>query len=204
MRYGRINKGIKVGPLRTSKKELYDLVKAWLVISLVFVIAFRGLSFGQSFFMGLLVSMFTVGLGFIFHELMHKTMAQHYGCMAEFRANDSMLILAFFVSLLGVVFAAPGAVMIQGNLLKKENGIISSAGPLSNFVLAGLFLLLSFLYPAFAFIGMMGAQVNTWLGMFNLIPFGMFDGKKIFNWNKMVWGSLLVLGIVLFASVGLF
>ena len=24
--------------------------------------------------------------------------------------------------------------------------------------------------------------------MFNLVPFGVLDGQKIFDWNKIVWG----------------
>ena len=42
----------------------------------------------------LLASLFTAGLGFLLHEMGHKIAAQHYGCEAEFRSDDSMLYLA--------------------------------------------------------------------------------------------------------------
>jgi hypothetical protein len=32
-----------------------------------------------------------------------------------------------------------------------------------------------------------GTQVNSSLALFNLIPFGPFDGAKIFKWNRLVW-----------------
>ncbi|MGI8831470.1 MAG: hypothetical protein ACR2IS_02395 [Nitrososphaeraceae archaeon] len=32
----------------------------------------------------------------------------------------------------------------------------------------------------------------------NLMPFGVLDGQKIFDWNKMVWG------IAMAAAMGLF
>jgi Zn-dependent protease len=34
--------------------------------------------------------------------------------------------------------------------------------------------------------------------MFNLMPFGLLDGQKIFDWNKIVWG------ITMIAAAGLF
>ncbi len=34
--------------------------------------------------------------------------------------------------------------------------------------------------------------------MFNLIPLGVLDGQKIFDWNKLVWG------ITMAAAMGLF
>jgi len=181
-----------------------------LIISLAFTFAFSGTSlvdgtFGRlsslSFFISFLklfaVSLFTAGLGFLLHELAHKVVAQRYGCMAEFRAFDQMLYLALGLAMLiGFIFAAPGAVMISGMVTRKENGYISLAGPLTNYVLAALFLALSFLLPAGNFIFSIGFSINAWLGLFNLIPFGNFDGIKILHWNKIWWGVMVVVGIL--------
>ena len=82
------------------------------------------------------------------HELAHKFVAQKYGCVAEFRAFDQMLMLALGLAvLIGVIFAAPGAVMISGMVTRKENGYISVAGPLTNYILGVIFLLLLFVFP---------------------------------------------------------
>ncbi|MBT3406387.1 hypothetical protein HN419_04415 [Candidatus Woesearchaeota archaeon] len=42
-----------------------------------------------------------------------------------------------------------------------------------------------------------GATINTWLALFNMIPFGMFDGKKILRWNKIIYGVMVAIGIIL-------
>ena len=41
------------------------------------------------------------------------------------------------------------------------------------------------------------SYINVFLALFNLIPFGPFDGLKIFRWKKEVWGLLIGLDIVL-------
>ena len=48
-------------------------------------------------------------------------------------------------------------------------------------------------------IGSYGFRINTWLGLFNLLPFAMFDGKKIFVWNKVVYGVLVIIALGLMA-----
>ena len=137
----------------------------------------------------------TVGLGFIIHELAHKYVAIHYGAHAEYRAWTLGLFLALAMAFLtqgSFVFAAPGAVYIFGRVSREQNGIISLAGPLTNFALAIIFLLLS------AFTGISkefvatGALVNVMLGAFNMLPIPPFDGSKIFAWNKVVWGTLFL------------
>jgi Zn-dependent protease len=34
--------------------------------------------------------------------------------------------------------------------------------------------------------------------MFNLIPMGVLDGQKIFDWNKLVWGAAMAAAMALF------
>ncbi|MAF13559.1 MAG: metalloprotease [Parcubacteria group bacterium] len=196
-------KTIRIWKLKTSKTELVDILKAWLVLSLAFALVFGSISLlngnlskivSSSFIVLFLVSMMTAGIGFLFHELAHKFAAQHYGCTAEFRAFDQMLYLALgLAAVIGFIFAAPGAVMIAGRVTLRENGIISLAGPLTNFILAGVFLGLSFSVP----ILQIGFMINAWLGIFNLIPFGNFDGRKILEWNRYTWFGMVVLGIFL-------
>lgn len=206
---------IKIGRISTSKIELVDITKAWLAISLAFTFVYSGasllgnslgLAFSPHFLVLFVISLFTAGLGFLLHELGHKFVAQHYGCTAEFRAFDQMLYLAVGLAvLIGFIFAAPGAVMISGMVTRKENGYISLAGPLTNYVLAMLFLALSIFLPAGGQLFSIGFSINVWLGLFNLIPFGNFDGIKIFYWNKTAWAGMAAFGIFFaFVFPGLF
>lgn len=187
-------KEYRIGRFRTSEIELMDLFKAWIAISVAFAIAFGGI--GPSlmtfrFIILFLSAAFTVGIGFLIHELLHKIVAQRYGCFAEFRADNTMLVFALVFSLFGFVIAAPGAVVIAGGRIdEKKNGLISMAGPLTNIVLALIFFLLAILSPTQLF--QLGFKINSWIALFNLIPIGFFDGAKIFNWSKFVWGIMAI------------
>ncbi len=191
--------------ISTSRTELVDITKAWLAISIAFAFVFSGIVlfrgnllgiFSLSFIKIFVISLFTVGLGFLLHELGHKFVAQKYGCVAEFRAFDQMLYFAIGLAVLvGFIFAAPGAVMISGTITRRENGIISVAGPLVNYILAMFFMGLIYFYPTAISVASIGFQINLWLGLFNLIPFGNFDGIKIFRWSPPVWIAMVMFGI---------
>jgi len=129
----------------------------------------------------------------------HKIVAQRFGSWAEFRMSPFMLFLMLFlVYEYGILFAAPGAVMIYGgNVGRRENGRISLAGPLSNLLLGiAFFFLLSeqgILYE----IGKYGVIINITLALFNMIPFGIFDGRKVWDWNKPVYIGMVIAALVL-------
>jgi len=180
----------------TSENEIKDILKAWIAITFAFTIAFLGFSSILNFIYGLVLSAVTVGLGFLLHELAHKVVAQRYGCFAEFRAFDKMLIVMIFLSFLGIVFAAPGAVMIEGPVGKKRNGIISIAGPVVNLILAAIFLVNFFLLPVefMKRISYYGFMINTLLAMFNMIPFWILDGAKVWRWSKPAWFITIIIG----------
>jgi len=93
------------------------------------------------------------------------------------------------MSFLGFVFIAPGAVMIFGNITKRQNGIISLAGPLTNISLAIIMLPLLFveITGILKEIILSGYIINSWLALFNMIPLWNFDGTKIWRWNKTVY-----------------
>src|SRR3989344_2519720 len=129
--------------IKTSKEEIIDLIKSWIVITIIFTILLsRDSKNTLTITQIALISAFTVGIGFLLHELSHKIVAQKYGCLAEFRSLDTMLILALIMAyFLDFVFIAPGAVYIFGNVGIARIGRISLAGPLTNLILAVIFLI---------------------------------------------------------------
>jgi len=190
-------KQIYIGKINTSETEIKDLIKAWIAISIAFAIIMKS-SLDLSFYQVFIVAAVTVGTGFLLHELGHKIIAQKYGCFAEFRSFDQMLILALIMSyFMGIVFAAPGAVMISGPVGIRRNGKISAAGPSVNLVLALMFLLILMmpLTGMLKVISFYGFSINSWLALFNLMPLGNFDGAKVLRWNKTVYGIMVAVAL---------
>ncbi len=178
-------------------KELRDLVISALALALAFGIALSGgfRAFQQPAILVPVIGMalVAVSLGFVFHELGHRLIARRFGYFAEYAMWPMGLMVALGFSLFGFVFAAPGAVMIYpratvlgtASLSRQKIGLISLAGPATNISLAVVFLVLDFIQPALLFT--LGVRINTWLALFNLIPFGPLDGAKILKWNKGIW-----------------
>ncbi len=191
--------------MKFSQKEIKDLFFAWLIISLAFAILFSGpeslisLDFMVIIIFG--ISAVTVGMSFLLHELMHKYMSQKYGLWAEFRAFYPGLWLAVLFSFFGFIFAAPGAVVSRSYrpISKEKRGKISLAGPLTNIVLALLFLI-PFLYYQEGILGLFfryGLTINALLAAFNLIPVRPFDGRDVYIWNKLIYTISIITAVLL-------
>jgi len=209
---------------RISRREEADLFLAWMAISLSFAI----IKIAPNGILGPIksvdplvalmyfgISLLTVGVGFILHEMAHKFVAIRYGYWAEFRKDNSMLLVAIaLASLVGFVFAAPGATVIYSNsgsgLTRKENGIISASGPVVNLLLCLPFGVLAFLgSPGLgglvSQIGIFGVQINAMIAAFNLLPISILDGRKVMAWSIPVFGVLILVSFgVLVGSFYLF
>jgi Zn-dependent protease len=193
-------------------KELRDLLISTLTLAVAFGIALSGgvpaFSDPNRLLIVCLMSLVSVSLGFILHEMGHRFVARKFGCTAEYRMWPFGLIIALASSLSGFIFAAPGAVMIspgvdsqgRSTLTLEKAGLISIAGPSSSICLAIMFLLLNLAWPTSLF--SLGASINAWLAVFNLIPFGPLDGSAVFRWNKMVWlgAAAIAIGLFLFEN----
>lgn len=177
-----------------AEHETTELFISWVTITVAFALVLSKLNFGN-FLNDLPIAAIGVGTGFVLHELAHKYVAIRYGAKAEFRHWNFGLILAIALPLItfgNFLFAAPGAVYIYGkDISRKENGIISLAGPATNIALAAVFLGLGF-SGFFSSIFLSVAAINIFLATFNLIPFFPLDGSKVFAWNPVIWGIFFV------------
>ncbi|MFH1224498.1 MAG: site-2 protease family protein [Candidatus Diapherotrites archaeon] len=184
-----------------GKNEKVDLIVSWLTISIAFSFLFGdGLFNIASTIVLLPVSLIAVGTGFVFHELAHRQVARMFKAHAEYRAWSLGLMFALVSAFFGFLFAAPGAVYIYGpHITRRQNGIISAAGPATNIVVAFVFMLLTVLFSWNQTLGtifMFIAQINFFLALFNLLPVGPLDGKKVMLWEPWIWG-------VMFATAGI-
>ena len=200
--------------LQFSKTETKDLSIAIIVITLLFAYLYSNGTFGMMIYL-IPISLVTIGLSFILHELGHKYVAQKYGFFAEFRKWNTGLLIAIITGLFGFIFLAPGAVYIgsyTGIITDEENGKISIAGPIVNIILAVIFLLIEIsLIPFFLLssplstylmiTAMIGFHINSFLALFNLLPIPMLDGSKVMKWNLPLWiVSIVVAGLLTYAS----
>ena len=178
-----------------SRIEVRDIVIAWAALGLAFYFAyFRGGQFsGVGFLVGLAISLATVGSGIVLHELSHKFVAERYGYWAEFRVWP-MGILALATSLIGFIFAAPGATYISGSSVSESaNGKISLAGPLTNVAVALVILpFASFSVGSLGLLGFIAFSINMFLATFNMLPIMSLDGAKVLAWNKVYWAAVFL------------
>ncbi len=195
---------------RTSSREIVHL----LVSLIVLTVAFTYPSMKPEI---LAIVAVGVGSGFLLHELAHKFMAQKYGYFAEYEASPIGLMLAIvFRIFTGIVFAAPGAVMIHSKTVSyspaddrywdsnqnaREFAYISVSGVVVNLLLAVSFFIAKFYVSPITLeyqIFKTGTIINIFLAGFNMIPFGPLDGAKVWRYNPVLWGIVGIPSIILF------
>lgn len=190
-----------------SKTEVQHLTQATLALSLALafmsVQGIRGaLAYPELFIFGGVVYLIALAPAFLLHEIAHKVVARKYGCWAEFRASPSGLRFGVLLAaILGIVFMAPGAVMVAGHTTRAQFGKIALAGPVTNVALWFLGLIAILLGAAEPIVGEVILKPWLWgnavLALFNMLPFGPLDGKKIRTWSIPVFWIWLIICVSL-------
>jgi len=172
-----------------------------LIIGTALVTA-AGVSFlfgNTSSALALVIATVIFAMGFILHELAHKYVAQSYGLWAEFRVNTFGVILTAISIVSPFKFIAPGAVMISGFADRDKMGLTAIAGPIVNLVITVCLLTtLPILTNTPIYVAVLyGAAINAFLALFNLIPLSIFDGRKVYAWNKRYWVIIFAASLIL-------
>jgi Zn-dependent protease len=193
----QIKKRIYVSP----KEVKHLFAAALLVVAIGFSIALYA---GYMEFFGwswAITSAFAVILtaSFLVHEMAHKIFSQRRGLWAEFRLTTWGAVLTLASVILPFKLISPGAVMIAGQAQLKEIGEISIAGPVTNMAFSAVFLGASLAVAPFPWwwLCVTLAMFNATIAVFNLIPFGILDGFKIYSWNKKIWALAFAASVAL-------
>ena len=154
--------------------------------------------------------MVSIAPAFLLHEFAHKFVARYYGCWAEFRADPGGLRFGLILAaILGIVFMAPGAVLVAGNASRSQFGKIAVAGPVSNMALWAIG------YFCWLILGPLGFDPldmilhywlwgNSILCAFNMIPLGPLDGRKIKSWSEPIFYLCVSIAVTLvYITLGL-
>jgi len=175
-----------VGFFGFSFREVGHLVIGTLIIIGV------GLSISPGRFLSPRIMPYTLlGLALVFtstfllHEIAHKLAAQHYGLWAEFRLTLFGSLISLLSILIPIKVVSPGVVHIAGAANREIIGKTSLAGPSVNLALSAIFIPLYYYFRTD--IALAGALLNPFVALFNLIPYGIFDGEKVFYWNRKAW-----------------
>ena len=204
------------GKIRFSKIEVRDILISMCVLALAFTILYRRGSILDYFadivgedwkWVGLFGLCFgLVIFSFLLHELGHKFTAQKAGLVSEYRMYPVGLFITLLTSVIGFLFAMPGAVMIQGQTDQRTYAKISLAGPIVNIVLAAVGVVGCLLtnYSAAVVPFYMLASLNSILALFNMLPIPPLDGSKIVGWNIPVYIVVIAIAALEFAYVRFF
>ena len=191
------------GRVYFSPKEVKHLaVAVLLVIGVGLSYVFLAGNLGGDLVLVASASAAILTTSFFVHEIAHKVTAQRRGLWAEFRLTlwGSLLTAVFMVLPVAFKIISPGAVMIAGPANMDEIGKISIAGPITNIVLSSVLLAAAFIPNPISWVFVVGALINGYIAVFNLIPIGILDGFKIFQWNKPVWALAFTASAVLTAA----
>ncbi len=212
-------------PFQFTKAEIVDIFVSVVAIALALTLSQGGgldgiMKIPASDFISLFtLFLVTIGIGFVLHEIMHKYYAIKFGAWAQFQAWPLGLALMFGMALfLPIMFIAPGAVVIYAvSISRRENGIISVAGPVTNIVISIVFLLAGFAGVLFGgsdfgtmaifnqkiSVFFLGAGVNAFLAFFNMLPVPPLDGSKVIAWDMRIWGIVTVVSFGLMMITGM-
>ena len=217
-------------PIFTAE-ELLEIGVSVLAICLALTLAIGGNTIQARIFQSpdeftshFILFLLTVAPAFVLHEMGHKFMALRLGHYARFKAWIGGLVFMFILGIFtGFIFAAPGAVyiMMTRRGSKRENGLISIAGPSVNITLGfiGLILLIVFGNISSLTTGadagtnifnldfitltlLFTVYINGFFAAFNMIPMFPLDGVKIFSWRKDIWLLMYIISLGLIFIIG--
>ena len=195
-----------------SSTEIRHLSLATGAFTVALALMFEGGIFGISsrFPIYCLFALVSLAPAFLLHEFAHKFVARYYGCWAEFRADPGGLRFGLILAaILGIVFMAPGAVIVAGNASRGQFGKIAVAGPVTNMVLWTIG------YFCWLILGPLGISPldsilhywlwgNSILCAFNMIPLGPLDGRKIKSWSEPIFYLCVSIAVTLvYVTMGL-
>jgi len=169
-----------------SRREIVNLLISIFLVGAIYISNYFFLIISYNRIALILSILIGSILAFILHELAHKFTAINYGLRAEYTTSKMGILLTAIsiIPFLPIRIIAPGYVKIVSYKYDKNiYGKIALAGPLTNIILAILFILLSKIHYSL----MLASLINIDIAFFNIMPFPILDGSHIIKWNIKIW-----------------
>jgi GNAT superfamily N-acetyltransferase len=189
----------------TQVREVWHLIGAILGVSIAWWI--QALIGGAPL---LLFPLFFAVISFsiLSHELSQRLVCQKLGLEATFKAWGSGILVNWVFAIIGGFFPAYGSTYVKQidwyYNPKDRTAIIFAVGPIVSLILAWIFFGAYILASETLIISSarVGYLWNLFSVIFNLLPVQaaggfVWDGKKILNWNRIVWVLLCAATIIL-------
>jgi Zn-dependent protease len=199
--------------LRRYRADLFQELSeplAWLIGIFLLINVFGGIYYIKTDLMSGIAISIAILVGFVFHELAHRTVANKLGCNSRFSIDAFSVLITSIIALLqnvllvttsrGLPFiiALPGFVMSYCFHLRKDlEGVIAFAGPATNILISIISLLIASFVPSVRYLGEFISRINSMLALFNLLPIHPLDGYKVIRWNIFIWTISLMITLVL-------
>lgn len=184
-----------------EKRDLLIGSAIFVLVELSFAIYYT-----NTFLDLLVLGILTIPL-WLFHELAHKFVAQGNGLISDFRLDPNMAIFSLFSIFLPIKIIAPGVILSSGEYRLDTAGRISMAGPLTNILIGGIFLVFSSFMPFdwAVVVFLLASRFSFDMALFNMLPFYVLDGAKVLKWNQSIFILIFSLSVVtwLFHPLGI-
>ncbi|MBI4141929.1 M50 family metallopeptidase [Candidatus Woesearchaeota archaeon] len=180
-----------------SLKEVIDIIIMTVAVGFIFMDVWRQFGFFRSLYhvgfhwRALWLGCLVTAPALIFHELMHKFTALSFGLSATFHASYFWLGFGVLLKLLHspFLFFVPAYVSIgcsTGNCVLSpiHSAVVAFAGPFANliiFLIARQWLKQRRLPMKKRVVLYVTKQINLFLFIFNMLPFPLFDGFKVYQ-----------------------
>ena len=192
-----------------TKEEIKNILLTIIIISILFTIHMtQKTQWTQTNFINILILtiiIFTISL--LAKIYSQKLLAQKYHYHIEYKIWGYGIVFAVVTMLLNIFIITPGYFkygLYDRIATSQEKAKIALMGPTVNIVLAVIFLipilvtkttLTDMILVKLALL--IGYYINTYMAVFNLIPFMKLDGLKIFEHDIKMWIIPMIISIIL-------
>ncbi|MCJ7450494.1 MAG: hypothetical protein MUP58_02030 [Candidatus Nanohaloarchaeota archaeon QJJ-9] len=204
---------IEKSAFKHTNQEVRNIILTTLSLGFAFTLAFFGNSsieflFSLEFIKYFVFSIAIVGITIIAKEIGQKSIANAQESHAKYEIWAPGIILSILGSFLGFVPAAVAGTKVYTEyterigrwsveLKPQHMGVVALAGPLICISMAVAFLMLEPAFSSYSNLFIEAARINTYIGLFSLVPTNSLDGSKILRWQPVVWIFTGALSIIL-------